>query len=164
MKDRGSDRAVERGFRGPNATANRRREIERKDPGGEVAGWPTHSRNAPPRGEARARRERAFVCTGGYCEGMTAIHLRTGHFGGLQKKANKQEDRKQVENVWLKAALASRLQVGDPRREAARPEAALERTGVTLSALRVSPTALVLRVPNERVEDVTRALHAGLVE
>jgi hypothetical protein len=35
---------------------------------------------------------------------------------------------------------------------------------VALIALRVSPTALVFRVPNERVAEAARALHAALVE
>jgi hypothetical protein len=43
-------------------------------------------------------------------------------------------------------------------------EAALERAGVPPVALRVSPTALVFRVPNPRVEDAARALHQGMVE
>ena len=61
------------------------------------------------------------------------------------------------------AAYVSVVGLGLGAREAARAEAALERAGVALSALRVSPTALVFRVPNERVEDAARALHAGLV-
>jgi aspartate kinase len=62
------------------------------------------------------------------------------------------------------AAYVSVVGLGLGAREAARAEAALERAGVALVALRVSPTALVFRVPNERVEDAARALHAGLVE
>ena len=62
------------------------------------------------------------------------------------------------------AAFVSVVGLGLGAREAARAEAALERAGVPLTALRVSPTALVFRVPNERIEDAARALHAGLVE
>ena len=62
------------------------------------------------------------------------------------------------------AAYVSVVGLGLGAREAARAEAALERAGVALIALRVSPTALIFRVPNERVEDAARALHAGLVE
>ena len=62
------------------------------------------------------------------------------------------------------AAYVSVVGFGLGAREAARAEAALERAGVPLVALRVSPTALVFRVPNECVADAARALHAGLVE
>jgi len=62
------------------------------------------------------------------------------------------------------AAFVSVVGLGLGAREAARAEAALERAGVPPLALRVSPTALVFRVPNERVEDAARALHAALVE
>jgi aspartate kinase len=62
------------------------------------------------------------------------------------------------------AAFVSVVGLGLAAREAARAEAALERDGIALIALRVSPTALVFRVPNERVEDAARALHRGLVE
>ena len=62
------------------------------------------------------------------------------------------------------AAYVSVVGLGLGAREAARAEAALERAGVPLVALRVSPTALVFRVPNECVADAARALHAGLVE
>jgi aspartate kinase len=62
------------------------------------------------------------------------------------------------------AAFVSVVGLGLAAREAARAEAALERAGVPLVALRVSPTALIFRVPNERVEDATRTLHAALVE
>ena len=62
------------------------------------------------------------------------------------------------------AAFVSVVGLGLGAREAARAEAALERAGVAPIALRVSPTALVFRVPNERAEDAARALHEGLVE
>ena len=62
------------------------------------------------------------------------------------------------------AAFVSVVGLGLGAREATRAEAALERAGVPLVALRVSPTALVFRVPNERVEDAARALHGGLVQ
>jgi aspartate kinase len=47
--------------------------------------------------------------------------------------------------------------------EAARAEAALERAGVPLVALRVTPTALVFRVAADRCADAVRALHAEMV-
>jgi len=62
------------------------------------------------------------------------------------------------------AAFVSVVGLGLGAREAAQAEGALERARVPLIALRVSPTALVFRVPNERVEDAVRALHAALVE
>jgi len=62
------------------------------------------------------------------------------------------------------AAYVSVVGLGLGAREATRAETALDRAGVALITLRVSPTALVFRVPNERVEDAARALHAGLVE
>ncbi|MEO5619241.1 MAG: aspartate kinase [Candidatus Eisenbacteria bacterium] len=49
-------------------------------------------------------------------------------------------------------------------REATRVEAALEKIGVQIHALRTSPTGLVLRVPNDRVEAAARAIHAALLE
>ena len=62
------------------------------------------------------------------------------------------------------AAFVSVVGLGLGAREAAQAEAALEKAGVPPVALRVSPTALIFRVPNERVEDAARALHAGMVE
>ncbi len=62
------------------------------------------------------------------------------------------------------AAFVSVVGLGLTAREAALAEAALERAGVRIIALRTSPTALVFRVPNERATDATRALHAALVE
>jgi aspartokinase len=62
------------------------------------------------------------------------------------------------------AAFVSVVGLGLSAREAARAEAALERAGVALIALRVSPTALVFRVPNQRVAEAAQALHAALVE
>jgi aspartate kinase len=62
------------------------------------------------------------------------------------------------------AAFVSVVGLGLGAREAAHAEGALERAQVPLIALRVSPHALVFRVPGERVEDAVRALHAALVE
>jgi aspartokinase len=62
------------------------------------------------------------------------------------------------------AAFVSVVGLGLGAREAAQAEGALERSSVPLIALRVSPTALVFRVPNKRVEDAVRALHAALIE
>ena len=52
----------------------------------------------------------------------------------------------------------------DAAREAARAEAALEKAGIRLIALRATPSALVLRVPPERIEEATRVLHAAFLE
>jgi aspartate kinase len=62
------------------------------------------------------------------------------------------------------AAFVSVVGLGLGAREAALAEGALERARVPLIALRVSPTALVFRVPNDRIEDAVRALHAALIE
>jgi aspartate kinase len=62
------------------------------------------------------------------------------------------------------AAFVSVVGLGLGAREAAHAEEALERAGVPLIALRVSPTALVFRVPDERVAEAARALHAALLE
>jgi aspartokinase len=62
------------------------------------------------------------------------------------------------------AAFVSVVGLGLGARETARAEETLERAGVSMIALRVSPTALIFRVPNERVADAARALHAALVE
>ncbi len=61
-------------------------------------------------------------------------------------------------------AYVSVVGLGLGAREAAQAEGALERADVRVVALRVSPAALVFRVPNERVADAARALHAALVE
>ena len=62
------------------------------------------------------------------------------------------------------AAFVSVVGLGLGAREAARAERALEKAGVPMHALRTSPTALVVRVPEARVADATRALHAALIE
>ncbi len=61
-------------------------------------------------------------------------------------------------------AFVSVVGLGLGAREAARAEAALERAGVTVAALRSTPTALVFRVPEARVDDAVKALHAAMVE
>ena len=60
--------------------------------------------------------------------------------------------------------FVSLVGLGLGAREAARAEAALERAGVLLVALRVTPTALVFRVPGERAETAARALHTAFLE
>jgi len=62
------------------------------------------------------------------------------------------------------AAFVSIVGLGLGSRDAARAEQALEKAGVPLIALRTSPTALVFRVTNDRVDDATRALHATFLE
>lgn len=61
------------------------------------------------------------------------------------------------------AAFASAIGLGLGAAEAARAEAALERAGVAVLELRLSPTALVFRVPGGRAADAARALHAALI-
>ena len=61
------------------------------------------------------------------------------------------------------AAFVSVIGLGLGASEAARAEAALERAGVAFLELRLSPTALVFRVPGARAADAVRALHAALI-
>lgn len=61
------------------------------------------------------------------------------------------------------AAFVSVIGLGLGAGEAARAEAALERAGVAMLELRLSPTALVFRVPGGRAADAVRALHAALI-
>ena len=61
------------------------------------------------------------------------------------------------------AAFVSLIGLGLGARQAAAAEHALERAGVPLIALRVTPAALILRVPAERCETAVQALHAALV-
>jgi aspartate kinase len=62
------------------------------------------------------------------------------------------------------AAFVSLVGLGLGALEAAKAERALERSGVPLVALRVTPAALVFRVANGRAEDAVRALHAAFLE
>jgi len=62
------------------------------------------------------------------------------------------------------AAFVSLIGLGLGAHEAARAEQALERAGVPLVALRVTPAALVFRVANARMEDAVRALHRAFLE
>jgi aspartate kinase len=62
------------------------------------------------------------------------------------------------------AAFVSVVGLGLGAREAARAERALEKRQVPLVALRVTPGALVFRVPGERCEEAVRALHAEFLE
>jgi aspartate kinase len=62
------------------------------------------------------------------------------------------------------AAFVSVIGLGLSAREAARAEAALEKAGIRLTALRATPTALILRVPPERLEEAARVLHATFLE
>lgn len=97
----------------------------------------------------------ALVWTGA-CEDVEALQQ---EFGALRGPGSAWTLR-----VEHGVAYVSVVGLGLGAREAARAEAALEGAGVALITLRVSPTALVFRVPNERVEDAARALHAGMVE
>ncbi len=62
------------------------------------------------------------------------------------------------------AAFVSVVGLGLGAREAARAERALERRQVPLVALRVTPVALVFRVPGGRCEEAVQALHAEFLE
>ena len=62
------------------------------------------------------------------------------------------------------AAFVSLVGLGLGANEAARGEAALERAGVPLIALRVTPTALIWRVATGDAEAATRALHQEFIE
>ncbi|MBI5709479.1 MAG: aspartate kinase [Candidatus Eisenbacteria bacterium] len=62
------------------------------------------------------------------------------------------------------AAFVSVVGLGLGARAVALAEAALERAGVPILALRTSPVALTFRVPGPRSADAVRALHAALVE
>jgi aspartate kinase len=66
-------------------------------------------------------------------------------------------------NVEHGTAFVSAVGLGLGAREAAAGEAALEKAGVPMIALRVTPTALVFRVPGGRAADAVKALHGGLV-
>ena len=61
-------------------------------------------------------------------------------------------------------AFVSLVGLGLGAPEAARAERALEKAGVPLVALRVTASALVFRVPNDRVNEAVRALHAAFLE
>jgi aspartokinase len=61
-------------------------------------------------------------------------------------------------------AFVSLVGLGLGAAEAARAERALEKSGVALVALRVTPAALVFRVANARADEAVRALHAAFLE
>lgn len=58
------------------------------------------------------------------------------------------------------AAFLSIVGLGLGAAEIVRAEAALEKAGVPLVALRTTPTAIIVRVADDRCEDAVRALHA----
>jgi len=62
------------------------------------------------------------------------------------------------------AAFVSLVGLGLGAAEAAKAERALERSGVPMLALRVTPAALVFRVEGKRCDDAVRALHAAFLE
>jgi aspartate kinase len=61
-------------------------------------------------------------------------------------------------------AFVSLVGLGLGATEAARAERALEKAGVPLVALRVTPSALVFRVANAQASGAVRALHAAFLE
>ena len=62
------------------------------------------------------------------------------------------------------AGFVSVIGLGLGAREVVRAETALERAGVPIVALRVTPAALIFRVPEARLDDAVRALHTALIE
>ena len=62
------------------------------------------------------------------------------------------------------AAFVSVVGLGLGARQAAEAEGALEKVRVPVLALRVSPTALVFRVPDERAQEAVQALHRAFLE
>jgi aspartate kinase len=62
------------------------------------------------------------------------------------------------------AGFVSLIGLGLGAVQAAKAERALEKAGVALVALRVTPSALVFRVENARLEDAVRGLHAAFLE
>jgi aspartate kinase len=66
--------------------------------------------------------------------------------------------------VQREAAFVSLVGSGLGAPEAARAEAALEKAGVPMLALRVTPSALVFRVDGSRAEAAVRTLHAAFLE
>ena len=66
-------------------------------------------------------------------------------------------------NVEHGAAFVSIIGFGLEAGTAVRAESALEKAGVRVIALRTTPTAMILRVPNDRCDDAVRALHAALI-
>jgi aspartate kinase len=62
------------------------------------------------------------------------------------------------------SAFVSVVGLGLGASEVVRAEAALERAGVPLVALRTTPTALIFRVPGTHAADAVRALHAEFIE
>ena len=67
-------------------------------------------------------------------------------------------------NVVHDTAFVSLVGLGLGAAEAARAERALEKSGVPMVALRVTPAALVFRVANAKVSEAVRALHAAFLE
>ena len=67
-------------------------------------------------------------------------------------------------NVVHDTAFVSLIGLGLGATEAARAERALEKSGVPLVAVRVTPAALVFRVANAKVNEAVRALHAAFME
>jgi len=66
-------------------------------------------------------------------------------------------------DVQHDCAFVSLVGLGLGAAEAARAEVALEKAGVPIVALRVTPAGLVFRVPGARCDDAVRALHAEML-
>jgi aspartate kinase len=66
--------------------------------------------------------------------------------------------------IEKRAAFVSLIGLGLSAREAAKAEAALEKAGIRIAALRSSPVALTFRLAPEQSENAVRALHAAFLE
>src|SRR5580765_610453 len=78
--------------------------------------------------------------------------------------ATRRQGREWRLDVVHDTAFVSLVGLGLGAAEAARAERALEKAGVPLVALRVTPSALVFRVANPQASDAVRALHAAFLE
>jgi len=130
---------------------------------------------------------------GGAGEARGIVESVAEHFPALELVAHEQADSTHGAIVWLGSradvdALKSRFRdvrgpggewrlevvhgtafvslvgLGLGADEATKAERALEKAGVPLVALRVTPSALVFRVANEKLEPAVRALHAAFLE
>jgi len=132
--------------------------------------------NAGGKGEARGILE---AVADAYPELELLAHEQASDTHGVLVWLGKREDAESLEKHFREirgpggewkltvqhgAAFVSVVGLGLGAREAARAERALEQAAIPMHALRVSPTALIVRVPEARVADATRALHAALIE
>ena len=130
---------------------------------------------------------------GGNGEARGIVEAVSEHFPALELVAHEQADSTHGAIVWMGArddvsglekkfrevrgpggewrldvvhdtAFVSLVGLGLGASEAAKAERALEKAGVPLVALRVTPAALVFRVANAQVDAAVRALHTAFLE